>query len=207
MKIFLKFTRGNVLKIDFITGFFFNEGDQWSEIRRFTLRYLGQVFNDRLEKIMQGEMSQFFSTIRSGEIMEVSFNALASWLQFEFQTRGGDWSLRLLLNNPSFPWWSTVNQCPAHCGCAFRSYHTPRAFVTASKQYYLYYFTGCMCYFVVHLMKFVTEIIPIWTKQYGWYIFPAGCRQWRFVRLVVHCGRTWFALCAILWLTPYIIFV
>ncbi len=70
--------------------------------------------------------------------------------------------------------------CKHCCGCAFWSYNTPVQFhnlphfstiTAASEQHHSYYFTGRTCYFAVHHMKSITEIIPTWTKQYGCYMW------------------------------------
>lgn len=52
-------------------GIFFGDGDQWSEVKRFTLRFLGQVSNNRLEVVMQEEMSDWFKAVTSGQVHEV----------------------------------------------------------------------------------------------------------------------------------------
>ncbi len=66
-------------------------------------------------------------------------------------------------------------------------------------------FTFCnVCYFAVHPMKSVAEIVWVWTKQYGSYIFPVGQRQWWRVRLVVYPTGTQSARCAVwIWTKQY----
>ncbi|KAK7595485.1 hypothetical protein V9T40_013310 [Parthenolecanium corni] len=49
---------------------FFGDGEQYSEIRRFTLRYLGQATAERLESVTHEEMMNLFSTIKSGQIVK-----------------------------------------------------------------------------------------------------------------------------------------
>ncbi|XKL64910.1 hypothetical protein PGB90_004996 [Kerria lacca] len=53
-------------------GFFFADGEPWVELRRFTLRYLSQIFYSRLEEAMHDEMMNFFSNTQLGEITEVN---------------------------------------------------------------------------------------------------------------------------------------
>uniref|UniRef100_A0AAT9UTP2 Cytochrome P450 3637B1 n=1 Tax=Maconellicoccus hirsutus TaxID=177089 RepID=A0AAT9UTP2_MACHI len=53
-------------------GFFFGDDETWSEVRRFTLRYLGVIFNTHLETILHDELLQEFSVIRNGEIHEIN---------------------------------------------------------------------------------------------------------------------------------------
>lgn len=55
-----------------ISGLFFGDGEQYSEVRRFTLRYLGQATAERLESVTHEEMMNLFSTIKSGQIVKVS---------------------------------------------------------------------------------------------------------------------------------------
>ncbi|XKL64912.1 hypothetical protein PGB90_004998 [Kerria lacca] len=52
-------------------GFFFADGEQWDELRRFTLHYMSQFFHSRLEEAIHKEITNFFSTIQSGVISEV----------------------------------------------------------------------------------------------------------------------------------------
>ncbi|XKL64911.1 hypothetical protein PGB90_004997 [Kerria lacca] len=53
-------------------GLFFADGEPWVELRRFTLRYLSQIFYSRLEEAMHDEMMNFFSNTQLGEITEVN---------------------------------------------------------------------------------------------------------------------------------------
>ncbi|KAK7595184.1 hypothetical protein V9T40_001617 [Parthenolecanium corni] len=55
-----------------VLGIFFGDGDQWSEVKRFTLRFLGQVSNNRLEVVMQEEMSDWFKAVTSGQVHEIN---------------------------------------------------------------------------------------------------------------------------------------
>lgn len=51
---------------------FFGDGEQYSEVRRFTIRFFGQVAAERLESVTHKEMMNLFSTIKSGEIIKVT---------------------------------------------------------------------------------------------------------------------------------------
>ncbi|XP_065207646.1 farnesoate epoxidase-like [Planococcus citri] len=55
-------------------GIFFADDETWSEVRRFTLRFLGTVVTTELETILHDELLEEFSTIRSGEIYNIDGN-------------------------------------------------------------------------------------------------------------------------------------
>ncbi len=61
----------------------------------------------------------------------------------------------------------------------YNSRHISKIFLV-SEQHHSYYVPICMCYFTAHLMKSITKIVRMWTKQYGWYrVFQmmSQCKQ------------------------------
>ncbi|XP_065207644.1 farnesoate epoxidase-like isoform X2 [Planococcus citri] len=64
-KLFMQRTRNKPL------GFFFSDDETWSEVRRFTLRYFGTVFNTELETILHDELLEEFNSIRCGKITDI----------------------------------------------------------------------------------------------------------------------------------------
>lgn len=60
------------LKSVIFLGLFSADGEQYNEVRRFTIRFLGQVATEKLESVTHKEMMKFFSTLKSGEIRKVT---------------------------------------------------------------------------------------------------------------------------------------
>lgn len=57
-----------------LSAFFLADGEQCIEVRRFTLRYFGQISAAKFELVMHDEIMDFLGAIKSGEIVEVSTN-------------------------------------------------------------------------------------------------------------------------------------
>ncbi len=117
----------------------------------------------------------YSKVIGNGSIsaMTVMICMACSWL-YSIEKNFTQMTLRLVSNDPGFPWCHAVNWHLVHGGCAFKSYSLPVSFhnssnisklVAASEQHHSYYFTGCTSCFAVHPMKSVIEIVRIWTKQ------------------------------------------
>lgn len=53
-------------------GLFIGDGEQYTRVRQFTVRFLAQVPTAQLESVIHEEMMNLFSTIKSGSIKRVN---------------------------------------------------------------------------------------------------------------------------------------